>query len=63
MTDFDDYLVCPYCGEQDEEYTEYPNLERDGEEGEHNCAECGKDYVAIMCVTYTWASEKTKETP
>lgn len=57
--DFDEWIVCPHCGEADHEMTEYPrSLEHDGDEAEHICGHCDKTMTVVISVSYEYGCRK-----
>lgn len=60
---FSDTITCPHCLEIDEERTDYPRLEHDGDHTTTGCPECGKLFKVTLCVEYTWQSKKLPLTP
>jgi hypothetical protein len=54
---FEDFIRCPFCGDTDEEYTEYPrSLNHDGDTAERDCAVCGETFGVTLCVSYSYAT-------
>lgn len=54
---FDDYIVCPYCNEEDHEFTDYPDeLRRDGDETTYECSYCDKVFDVTVSISYNYAT-------
>jgi hypothetical protein len=57
VTDFYDSIVCPHCGDSDEERCEYPSeLQHDGDEAEIVCNECDRTFFVALSVSYAYGS-------
>jgi transposase-like protein len=56
-TDWSDVIVCPYCGDEDHEHTDYPSsLRHDGDKADVFCHECERTFTVHLCVEYTYQS-------
>ena len=51
------FITCPYCGEADEETSEYPHsLRFDGDTTKCECPYCHKSFTVTLGVTYDYTS-------
>ena len=58
-TTLEDRITCPFCGEQDCEYTDYPReLKRDGDHTPYECGSCEKNFMVTLSVSYSYSSSK-----
>jgi uncharacterized Zn finger protein len=56
-SNFGEFMVCPHCGADDEETTDYPSvLEHDGDKTKVECHNCGQIFEATMSVEYSYAT-------
>lgn len=59
-----DYIVCPYCGERDEEYTDYPpSLKYDGDSTTYVCFFCDRDFTVSLSVDYSYRADTLEPKP
>ena len=60
--DFNQFPVCPYCGECNEDCCDLP-LDSDGDISliaitDIECENCGKEFTVIMCVRVEYSTSK-----
>lgn len=55
-TDFEDVIICPYCGENDSD-------DRYDGEGTHTycCGHCGKEYECNVSISISYATSRKSE--
>jgi len=64
MPEYEDQIVCPYCGDVDYECTDYPDdLKQDGDSTTVTCGGCGKDHNVIISISIAYLSEPIPEAP
>lgn len=51
-------IICPYCG-----YEEHDSWEIRGDNGEHECGDCGKEFQYERIVTVIYCTKKIKTKP
>ena len=62
-TAWTDNPVCPHCGDEEEDWSEYDGLRGDGSEIETDCGSCEKPFRITMSVSYSFFTEKPKVSP
>lgn len=58
MTEFEDWIICPSCGERDEEFADYPLFDNDGDERWHYCSVCDYDFKVTVSIEWKYRSAK-----
>lgn len=57
-TDGDGYIVCPYCGSEKDIDSE---TDRDMDEYEYDCDECGNTYDISPYCSWSWTTTRKTE--
>ena len=62
-TDHRDYPICPHCGHEHRDLSEFfrPGFDGDGDTEETQCDACDKGMRITMHVEYSLSTEKEKE--
>lgn len=61
-TSFQDYIICPYCGEEYHDSWEYWTAEDgDGDTIEIDCDKCKMTFIVTLNMEVTYSTEKKKE--
>jgi len=61
-TTLEDRITCPFCGDQDVDFTDYPReLEHDGDSTTYECGSCEKNFTVTLSVSYSYSSKKIPE--
>jgi len=64
MPEYEDLIVCPYCGDVDYDSFDYPReLKLDGDSTTVTCGGCGKDHNVIISISIAYLSEAIPEAP
>lgn len=64
MPEYEDQIVCPYCGHVDYDSCDYPNeLKQDGDDTTVTCNSCGRDHNVIISISIAYLSGPIPEAP
>jgi len=58
------FIKCPYCNHEDFDMCDYGfEKYKDEEEKKFTCAFCGKDFVVMLHISYSFSTSYIKEQP